>query len=234
MPGNIQDGRVGGLGAHLPPKTHQNYIYIWNNSHGKLEIGQRDPIQPKLQESSPCKQVGQNKRASGQNLYPREWSVGREGPHRWTLSLGSEQTEPQSGHLSPEVLCGGDKPPCLLGNPLRQTEGQEKPGLYSQKSVCMLASWQSGQRAPYTGNCHLATLPNPEGQTPWPCSLHTRARCNIWAKTWFSNTQTDWGTWDVNQVEPLRPLSAQTAWWMGSQQPLSMHAWGSTKNVHSS
>ena len=31
-----QDGGQRGHGAHLPPQTHQKYIYMWNNSHGKL------------------------------------------------------------------------------------------------------------------------------------------------------------------------------------------------------
>jgi len=31
-----QDGAVRGHGAHLPPYTHQKYIYSWNNAHKKL------------------------------------------------------------------------------------------------------------------------------------------------------------------------------------------------------
>ena len=34
--GGDQDCRVGGCGTHLPPWTHQKYIYMWKNSHWKL------------------------------------------------------------------------------------------------------------------------------------------------------------------------------------------------------
>ena len=41
--GRGQDDRVRERGAHLPPWTHQKYIYIWNNSHWKLtENWQKD------------------------------------------------------------------------------------------------------------------------------------------------------------------------------------------------
>ena len=33
--GRDQDGGVKGYGAHLPPQTHQKYIYMWNNSQRK-------------------------------------------------------------------------------------------------------------------------------------------------------------------------------------------------------
>ena len=35
--GKDQDGGVGGYGAHLPPTNTSKYIYLFNNSHRKLE-----------------------------------------------------------------------------------------------------------------------------------------------------------------------------------------------------
>ena len=34
--GGDRDGRVGGCGTHISPRTHQKYNYMWNNSHWKL------------------------------------------------------------------------------------------------------------------------------------------------------------------------------------------------------
>ena len=36
MEQGYQDGRLGGCGAHLCSPTHQKFIYMWNNSNGKL------------------------------------------------------------------------------------------------------------------------------------------------------------------------------------------------------
>ena len=48
-------------------------------------------------------------------------------------TLGRGQTNSQSECPRPGVLHIGDKPPCLLGNPLKQVEWLEKPRLYSQE-----------------------------------------------------------------------------------------------------
>lgn len=51
--GRDQDSRREGYGAHLLPQTHQKYAYMWNSCC-------RRPLkQTKLQERSPCNQVGQ-------------------------------------------------------------------------------------------------------------------------------------------------------------------------------
>ena len=48
-------GGVGGLGVHLSPQMHQEYIYRWNSSHRTLAeaLGHQ-----KGQERSPRNQVG--------------------------------------------------------------------------------------------------------------------------------------------------------------------------------
>ena len=51
-----------------------------------------------------------------QDLKPWDRSVKKQDSSWQTLTLGNE---PQSGRASPGELCRGDKPPCLLGNPLR-------------------------------------------------------------------------------------------------------------------
>ena len=45
-------------------------------------------------------------------------------PCSGTLSLGSLQIEPQTGHPSPSIFCGGDKSPWLLEEPLGQRAGE--------------------------------------------------------------------------------------------------------------
>ena len=52
----------------------------------------------------------------------------------WTLTLGREQIDSQSGHPSLGILHRGDKPPFLLGNLLRPTEDLEKPRLFARSA----------------------------------------------------------------------------------------------------
>ena len=66
----------------------------------------------------------------------------------WTPTLGKEWVEPQSGHPSRGVLCGGDKPPWLVGRPLGEIESLEKPGFHSGGAhVYWLAPRQGGERS---------------------------------------------------------------------------------------
>lgn len=64
---------------------------------------------------------------------------------------------------------------------------------------------------------HLAALPNPKGQMPWPRSLHATVWHNIRAEIRSSTAETDWATWSVIRAEPQNPLSAH-AWAGGSNQ----------------
>ena len=57
-----QDSEAGRHGTHHHLSTHQKYIYMWNNSHRKLETGVRIPIQPKLQKKISTKQGRMEKR----------------------------------------------------------------------------------------------------------------------------------------------------------------------------
>ena len=94
-------------------KTHQKYVYMWNNSHRKPTGNGQISYIKKLQERSPCNQVGQ----------------GRKKASRWDIKM------PLVGMCKGERVYPGrpGKHPCLLG----QAEGSQGPRL--DRNVRMLA-----------------------------------------------------------------------------------------------
>ena len=97
-----QVGRVE-YGTHLPPQTHQKYIYMWNNSHIKLTRNWQKNFymtQDYRQEIFPRNQVGQ-KKSIGSGLPSLEGSERKRGPSPWEASVSSHRLD---------ILCRGDKP----------------------------------------------------------------------------------------------------------------------------
>lgn len=124
----------------------------------------------------------------------------------------------------------GDKPPCLLGNPLRQIERLEKPSLTHEE--CAQASLLTirAKRALYWWLHFLIVLPYLKGQVPWPRSHHMTTWCEIRAKIWSSYT--DPGDWGVIWAELPRPLSVHARGWQVETARHCQHAhWVSHKNA---
>ena len=117
--------------------------YIRNTSacrtfltENQLEADQTSSIQSQLQERSPHNSVEQQQQNSNcSDRCPWEGSMQKRRSVQLDTTLGRGQTDSQSECPRPGVLHIGDKPPCLLGNPLRQGEWQEKPRLDSQEWV---------------------------------------------------------------------------------------------------
>ena len=121
----------------LPHKHIRN-----TSAHGtflienQLEADQTSSIQSQLQERSPHNSVEQQQQnSSWSDCCPWEGSVWKRRSMQLDTTLGRGQTNSQSECPRPGVLHIGDKPPCLLGNPLKQVEWLEKPRLYSQEWV---------------------------------------------------------------------------------------------------
>lgn len=121
----------------LPHKHIRN-----TSAHGtfltenQLEADQTSSIQSQLQERSPHNSVEQQQQNSNwSDCCPWEGSVWKRRSMQLDTTLGRGQTNSQSECPRPGVLHIGDKPPCLLGNPLKQVEWLEKPRLYSQEWV---------------------------------------------------------------------------------------------------
>lgn len=139
---------------------------------------------------------------------PRSDLKWRQGSHGKTLKLRSKQIKPQTDHPSPGVLYEGDKPPCILKEPLEQTEGLERPRLHSQR---MRGCWLADKRWTEfcTGGCSLAELLNPSMANTWPHSHHHPPNlspgpriCANTAKGIDSSVYRDsLGAWGVVQVE---------------------------------
>ena len=144
-----QDGWVRGHGAHSSHKHIKNTSTCGTVlTENQWETGRRSPIQPKLQDRSPGSQIGWGERASGQDLCPLEESV-RKKRSTWS--------GPHSG-----------EPPCLVGNPLEQTEGIEKPKFYLQGvCTCWLANNQGRERL-VPGAAALLHFPIRRGKHPGP------------------------------------------------------------------
>ena len=116
---------------------------MWNNSHGKLTGSwQKNSYTIKASRKIPCNQVGWEKNDCVGICTHGKYMYGRDGPHKWTLTLRSEQVKPQSGHPSPGVLSRRVRPPF----PVRLRNLPKEP-IPLVMSTCMLACWQSGQRA---------------------------------------------------------------------------------------
>ena len=95
-----QDG-VRRCGAHLPPQTHENYIYVWNNSHGQ-QNWQNNSYTPRMQEGFPRGGVEQERKLQVDTCCPGVGLTEKErGDHedRHMPCLGSEWVEPQARHL---------------------------------------------------------------------------------------------------------------------------------------
>ena len=121
----------------LPHKHIRN-----TSAHGtfltenQLEADQTSSIQSQLQERSPHNSVEQQQQNSNwSDCCPWEGSVWKRRSMQLDTTLGRGQTNSQSECPRPGVLHIGDKPPCLVGNPLKQVEWLEKPRLYSQEWV---------------------------------------------------------------------------------------------------
>ena len=140
---------------------------------------------------------------------------GRKSLHRWTLTLGSQWVKPQIGHPSLGVLCGGDTTLWLLGEPLGQIEGLEKPRLYLQRvCVCWLGTdrveralhWQLPPC--HTLQSELSEHPSLAHSTPHLGRRSGSAR--PWEKTQSSYTETAQEAWGVVWVGQWQPLSMLT------------------------
>lgn len=121
----------------LPHKHIRN-----TSAHGTFltenqqEADQTSSIQSQLQERSPHNSVEQQQQNSNwSDCCPWEGSVWKRRSMQLDTTLGRGQTNSQSECPRPGVLHIGDKPPCLVGNPLKQVEWLEKPRLYSQEWV---------------------------------------------------------------------------------------------------
>lgn len=120
------------------PTTHPKYTDVWNNSHGKPTQNwqKKTLVQLKLQERSPCNQVGQRKRHwVGTCTLGKALQRG-EGLQGWTLTLGSKQVKPPSGHCSPWVLHGKTGPLADGKNAPSQTQGWRSPDSTLKDHVC--------------------------------------------------------------------------------------------------
>ena len=102
-----------------------------------------------------------------------------------TPTLRSEQFEPHTGHPSPGVLCGRDKPPWLVGGPLGLTEGLwEAQTLLIGSTHTGLPLRQGGERFALPAAEFLETASqhtsDQVGQKFWPHSLHITVQHRIW------------------------------------------------------
>ena len=105
-----QDARAKGHKASLPPPAHQNYIYMWNNSHWKLTGSwQKDFCVTKTVRKI-CNWVGRDKKWSGQELCPWEGIQKKREIAPVDTTLGVSRSN-QTGCPILRVLGGGDKHP---------------------------------------------------------------------------------------------------------------------------
>lgn len=77
------------------------------------------------------------RKALGQDLCPLKGAKSKRGIGRVDAAPGSEQIEAQTEHPSPGVLCGGDKPPCLVGELLAQVKRLAQPRHRSRVHRCL-------------------------------------------------------------------------------------------------
>lgn len=94
--------------------------------------------------------------------------------------MGSEWVEPETGNPSPGVLCRGDRPFWLLGEPLAQTKEAQTP-LVRCVGVLVLTL----NRTICPSNCHLTMFPK-QLRTPLPALLTPQLRT--------------WGTQDLGRL----------------------------------
>lgn len=95
-----QDG-VRRCGAHLPRQTHENYIYVWNNSHRK-QNWQNNSCTLRMQEGFPRGGVEQKRKLRVETCCPGMGLTKKgRGDHkgRHMPCLGSEWVKPQARHL---------------------------------------------------------------------------------------------------------------------------------------
>lgn len=145
MWGQDQDAGVEVCGTHLPPQTHKTYIYMWNNTHGKLTVTDRKT----------WNKVGRKEKWSDQDVIRR----GR-GLHRHRSSLRNEQSEPHIGHPSLSVQNWEDESIWPVGGQVELTGGLWEAWTLLKRSMYMLAySWNRAKRLDW--NC--------TGQKPVSC-----------------------------------------------------------------
>ena len=154
--------QIRGHGAHFRQQTEQKYIYIWNNSHGKLTGNQhKNSYKTKAARKISMELGGMGGKHSVRTHVPNRELRGKGRPHRCTLILENEQVRPQTGCPSPGVIDRGYKPPWLVRKLLGQRKGLEKPGTPITRNAQVVACNQTRHREVCPSGCHLITFPNP-------------------------------------------------------------------------
>lgn len=115
-------------GAHFPPRAHQEYIAVHNNSQGKVTGNEQKGFYTTNTERKRHTSLGRRRRKDSRDLCSRE---GDSEESEIVYALGTGQVKHQTAHPSPGVPPGRDKPSWLLGGPLGQVEELEKPRLSS-------------------------------------------------------------------------------------------------------
>ena len=99
-----QDGRIGRHGSHLPPWTHQKYIYMWNNSHWKLTGNwQKDSCTTKAIRKIHMELGRKGRKAIRSGPMPLGGDSEEKGEHTnrrppWGVSSENHNWKPQSWH----------------------------------------------------------------------------------------------------------------------------------------
>ena len=134
-----------------------------------------------------------------QDLCPWSRWGGQGRFHQWTLDLGSEQVQPQTGHPSPGALHREDKPTWLLRGSRRQRERLEKLDSVCEEGTHAGLHRDRERLTPAAAKSPVPASPGTSAQAEqmfWLHSDNATMRHGIWVAMTREKTQ----TWAISEL----------------------------------